>query len=252
MTIRLLHLNIEEGKRLETIVPYVREHDFDILQFQEVTSGEHNFKGTENFTEIKEVLGYDGIQAVYWRLQEDPMTYMSNATFYKPSLTPLSSHIEFLKPYADLSREELHDYPGHPTCALDVVFNLEGQNIHFINTHLVWGPTPEDEPYKVEQGKKLYDYVKNLSESFVLSGDFNVTPDSQIVKWLDELGTNHAVKAGVTNTLNPNTHRVRKLFPPGLAVDFLYTHPSLKVSNFQLIDTPDLSDHLGLSIEIEI
>jgi endonuclease/exonuclease/phosphatase family metal-dependent hydrolase len=161
--------------------------------------------------------------------------------------------VEFLKPYAEYeTEEEMRDYPAHPTNALDVVFEVSGQRIHCINTHLVWGPNPKDEPYKLEQGKVLYEYVKNLTEPFVLSGDFNVTPDSQIVRWIDELGVNHAVKHGITNTLNGNLHRAKVLFPKGLAVDFLYTSPSLQVTDFTLIDTPDLSDHYGLAITIEM
>jgi endonuclease/exonuclease/phosphatase family metal-dependent hydrolase len=252
MQIKLLHLNIEEGKRSEAIVDYVKAQDFDILQFQEVTGGEHNARGIENFPVLKDALGYHGIQAIYWRLKDDPETYMSNATFFRPSLQVVSSHTTFLKPYDDLTRQEMHDYPAHPTAALDVVFDLNDQHIHFINTHLVWGPTPEDKPYKLEQGKVLYDYVKSLKEPFVLSGDFNVTPDSQIVQWLNELGRNHVVENTITNTLNPNLHRVKHLFPLGLAVDFLYTEKSLTVTDFHLVDTPDLSDHYGLAITIEI
>lgn len=252
MKLKLLQLNIEEGKRYEEIVTYVLQQDFDILHFQEVTSGEQNLRGMEIFKVLKKHLEYEGIQAVYWRLRSDPNTYMSNATLFKPSFTPVSSHIEFLKPYEEVARERMDDYASLPTCALDVAFNLNGKKIHFINAHLVWGPTPEDKPYKLEQGKKLYDYVKSLQEQFVLSGDFNVSPDSQIVSWINELGRNHVVEKKITNTLNPNLHRAQQLFPKGLAVDFLFTEKSLKVKDFQLVDSPDLSDHYGLTIEIEV
>jgi endonuclease/exonuclease/phosphatase family metal-dependent hydrolase len=254
MIIKLFHLNIEEGKQQEAIIDYVRKEDFDILQFQEVTGGEHNALGMENFPTIKQALGYGGIQAIYWYLKDDPKTYMSNATFFKSSLHPVSHHVIPLKPEVSpaLPREVMKDYPSHPTAALDVLFHFSGLNIHFINTHLVWGPTPDDKPYKLAQGRVLYKYIKGLTEPFILSGDFNVTPDSQIVRWIDELGINHIVKHGITNTLNGNLHRAKELFPKGLAVDFFFTHPSLQVHNFKLIDTPDLSDHYGLVVEIEI
>jgi endonuclease/exonuclease/phosphatase family metal-dependent hydrolase len=252
VTIKLFQLNIEEGRFYEDIVSFVKKHDFDILHFQEVTSGEHSKRGFEVFTVLKEQLGYKGIQSVYWRLKGDPKTYMSNATYFKPEMLPQSSYELFLKPYQELTREEMRDYASHATSALDVVFLLNGKKIHFINTHLVWGPTPEDKPYKLEQGKKLHEYVKNLREPFILSGDFNVTPDSQIVKWMNELGRNHTIEHSITNTLNPNTHRVQHLFPAGLAVDFVFTEQSLQVQRFQLIDTPDLSDHFGMAIQIEL
>lgn len=252
MKISLLQLNIEEGRFKERIYEYVRKYDFDILHLQEVTSGEHNKRGIENFSDIKQSLDYEGIQSVYWRLKDDPNSYMSNAIFYKKSL-PFESYREvFLKPYAELTREEMADYPSHPTSLLDAVFSFSGKKVHCITTHLVWGPTPVDEQYKLEQGKILYEYIKQLDEQFVLSGDFNVTPDSQIVAWIDELGINHVKREHITNTLNPNTHRAHQLFPKGLAVDFLYTHPSLQISNFRLVDSPDLSDHFGLAIDLYV
>lgn len=250
MPLTFLQLNIEEGRFQEDIYAYVKKHDFDILHFQEVTSGEHNKRGLENFPEIKKELGYEGIQSIYWRLKEDTHTYMSNATFFKSSLKPLSSKEVFLKPFELLSREQMKDYPSHAASLLDVVFQLDSTPVHFINTHLVWGPTPEDKPYKLEQGKVLHDYIRSLREPFLLSGDFNVTPQSEIVTTLDTLAINHVVHAGITNTLNPQTHRVQSLFPKGLAVDFLYTASSLRVSDFTLVDTPNLSDHYGLSLTI--
>jgi endonuclease/exonuclease/phosphatase family metal-dependent hydrolase len=252
VSIKLFQLNIEEGKLYENIVSFVKKNDFDILHFQEVTGGEHNERGVEIFSVLEQQLGYVGKQSVYWRLKQDRDTYMSNATFYKASLPFVSYHEEFLKPYQELTREEMNDYTAHATSAIDVVFHFAGKNIHFINTHLVWGPTPEDKPYKLEQGKKLFEYVKRLKEPFVLSGDFNVTPDSQIVRWVSELGVNHVVKHGISNTLNPNLHRVKHLFPAGLAVDFLFTEKSLTVSDFALVDTPDLSDHLGLRVTLAV
>lgn len=252
MKLKVLHLNVEEAKRLETIVEYVRVEDFAILQLQEVTGNRHNFQGMDSFTVLKERFGYSGVQGVSWRLAGDPSTYFSNATFYKPTLTPVKTNVVYLKPYAETTEETLHSYADHPHCALDVSFSFAGQTIHFINTHLAWGPTPEDEPYKIDQGKILYEYVKSLNEPFVLSGDFNVTPDSQIVQWMNTLGRNHVVEHAITNTLNPNTHRIKHLFPEGLAVDFLFTDPSLQVTDFKLIDSPDLSDHFGLAVTLEV
>lgn len=252
MRLRLFHLNIEEGKRFEEIVTYVLQEDFDILLFQEVTGGRHNARGVDSFAVLKEHLRYSGVQGVSWRLKGDPSTHFSNAVLYKPSLKLVSSEVIYLKPYKETTEETMHQYTEHSHCAVDAVFSINGKVIHCISTHLAWGPTPEDEPYKVEQGKVLCEYVKSLKEPFVLSGDFNVTHDSQIVRWLNELGRNHTIEHKITNTLNPNLHRVKKLFPEGLAVDFLFTEKSLGVKEFRLVDSPDLSDHLGLAITLDV
>jgi endonuclease/exonuclease/phosphatase family metal-dependent hydrolase len=135
--------------------------------------------------------------------------------------------------------------------ALCLEFEFGRKKLWSINTHMAWGPTPIDEPYKVKQALKLQEFVKRVNDPFVLSGDFNVTKDSEIVRSFAKLGVNHAVFAGLTNTLNPRLHRAPQLFPPGLAVDFIYTSFGLDAYDFELVDSPDLSDHYGLKITIE-
>jgi len=125
-------------------------------------------------------------------------------------------------------------------------------NCGTINTHWAWGPTPKDEPYKLEQAKSLIEFVTTIKDPFVLTGDFNVTSDSKIIQDLNQLGINHTVRNELTNTLNPHLHRAVDIFPKGLAVDYIYTSFTLGTEGFTLIDTPDLSDHYGLKITIEI
>jgi endonuclease/exonuclease/phosphatase family metal-dependent hydrolase len=48
------------------------------------------------------------------------------------------------------------------------------------------------------------------------------------------------------------THAAKQLFPPGLGVDFAFVSKNISVTDFHLVDTPDLSDHLGLSLTIDV
>jgi endonuclease/exonuclease/phosphatase family metal-dependent hydrolase len=157
----------------------------------------------------------------------------------------------FLKPYLEKG-EEFIPPQDMPRAVLTTIFSFAGKEISFLNCHLAWGPHSKDEPHKVEQGKKLSEYVKSLTTPFVLTGDFNVDKDSQIVQWLEVVGENLVTKNGITNTLNPHTHAAKQLFPPGLGVDFAFVSKNISVTDFHLVDTPDLSDHLGLSLTIDV
>ncbi len=269
MSLKLLHLNIFQGKFLPRIIDYIKEHDFDILQFQEVSGGSmskggvwsghrellttanQETIGVDCFATIKKELQYEGILTTTLAKRNDHSSYFGNATFFKPELKLLATKELFLKPYVEIGDIPIPPQEA-PRAALITTFSLGTKDVAFINCHLAWGPTDEDEPYKVAQGKMLYEYVASLQTPFVLTGDFNVNKNSQIVAWMETLGRNLIVENNIINTLNPHTHAAKQVFPPGLGVDFAFVSKEIYVTDFQLIDTPDLSDHLGLSITLEV
>lgn len=255
MTIKLLQLNIYNGHRLSDIIHYVKKHNFDILHLQEVSGGVVAEGAIDCFSLLTHALGYNGYLVKTWKVENEPDSYFGNATFYKSELMPVSKKTIWLKPYEEIPQiEGVADkvIENLPRAAHDMVFTLNGKKIHFINTHLAWGKTPFDKPYKIEQAKILAEYIESLNEPFVLTGDYNVVPKTEVVGLFDTLGANLVTKFHIKNTLNPTLHRVKHLFPKGLAVDYIHIARSLAVSDFDLVDSPDLSDHYGLRVNITV
>jgi len=269
MTLTLLHLNIFQGKFLPLIIDFLKTHPHDILQFQEVSGGQMSKGGVwsghrqldtvanpetigvDCFETIKKELGYEGVLNITIAKRNDAASYVGNATFFKRTLHMTHVKELFLHPYAEAGDTPISPQDA-PRAVLSTTFLLNNQPYTFINCHLAWGPTSDDEPHKIAQGKKLYEYVKSLTTPFVLTGDFNVDQRSQVVAWMSTLGKNLVLEKGITNTLNPHTHAAKVLFPAGLGVDFAFVSKEINVTDFHLIDTPDLSDHLGLSMTLEI
>lgn len=272
MTLKLLHLNIFQGKLIDSIIDFVESEKFDILNFQEVTGGqfsrgginqypeEINFYnasinqeavGIDCFHKIKKGLGYRGVKAVNFNILNDKASYTGNATFYN-GLKLVSSEIIRMKPIREYINLESIDVPALPRSALALKFDINGKQLTVINAHLAWGPTSKDESYKLEQAKILLEYVKKIKTPFLLSGDFNLDSESKVVSWFSEIAINLTLKNNITNTLNPRIHSVKKLFPKGIPVDYIFTSNDIKVRSFKLIDQIDLSDHFGLSLEFEI
>ena len=257
MTLKFFHLNIQGGIRLEDVASYIKQNNFDIIQLQEVASGVLSKTGQDNFSYLQQSLPeYDSLMSKTMQVGEnDTPSYFGNATFYKKAFTLQEKEIVWLKPYEEYTvspERDVESIKNQPRNAVALKLAIKDTSLWTVNTHMAWGPTPLDEPYKIAQGAILESFLKNLTDPFILSGDFNVTPDSQIVKAIDNLAINHTKQAGLTNTLNPVIHRVKKLFPVGLAVDYIYTSKELRTQNFRLVVKPDLSDHLGLSIEVII
>ncbi len=252
MKLKIFQLNIQVGRMIDEVIAYCREQDFDIIHFQEVGGGEVSQSDPDNFSTLKNKLSMEGELVIATQQRNDPSSYYGNATFYKSELELISKEILWLKPFQEFDTWSIGgDFARElPRNALALQFSSRGRTFWSINTHLAWGPTPYDEPYKVKQVMKLHNYVKKMKDPFILTGDFNVTKDSEIVRGFDKVASNHAVQAGLTNTLNPRLHRVSQLFPPGLAVDFIYTSFDLETEDFELVDSPDLSDHYGMKITI--
>lgn len=255
MSIKFLDLNILHGKYLPTIIDFIHEGQFDVIHLQEVARGPWFPPeiDEDNFASLSRALSeYYGELAIAMKLKTDPGSYLGNAIFFKKNIKLLEKRVIWLKRYKELAYRHAIPIQAYPRNALCLELMIEGKPVYFINTHLAWGPTPEDRKYKLVQAKRLYKYLEKLHKPFILSGDFNLTPETQVVKMFDKLGQNLTKKSHVTNTLNPHIHRAKKLFPPGLAVDFIYTSNSVTVNDFKVIDHIDLSDHFGLVAEFTL
>lgn len=275
--ISILHLNIFQGKFLDEIIKFVKTHDVDILHFQEVSGGkfsgggeytypdpEHQKQAEKNassnpryaglniFEEIKKRLNYDGICASRVLLKGDHNSFNGNGTFYKKSLNLKEHKIIWLHEIFETDDPDDVNWRAAGYNAITAEFEIGNKTLWSVNTHLVWGPTPIDEPYKLEINMPLVDHMRTLPHPWILTGDFNVDKRSQVVQELNKIGINLSEKNGFTNTINERIHPAKELFPPGLAVDFAYTSEDVTVKSCEIINKIDLSDHYAILTKIEI
>lgn len=252
MTIKLLQLNIWKGTYLKEIVDYVRKETFDILTFQEVTSGSASSDKTSDIFELlKEELPMKGIQSVNFKFAEDDLSFFSVAIFYAPSLTLQRSEEIPLAPISYLSLKN-PDWEKASRTALSGTFIKEDREFNVITTHGAWSPEPIDTEEKIRQANVLINYLKTVKNPFVLTGDFNLRANSTVMGMYQQLAINLSEKFNIQNTLNARVHYAKKLFPPGIAVDHILVTPGVTVDSFQVIEDVDLSDHLGLAAKLRV
>lgn len=244
---KFLNLNLYKGKCLSAVLDYLEKEKFDIIQMQEVSGSRAGFGGVDCFKEIINKTGLSGRLLTNWTLKDDPHSYFGNATFYAPSVILEEEFSARFLPFAEIDDPAALPPDLQPKGALFLRLGYDGKSFWTVNTHMPWGPDPYDEPYKVAQADMLSAALKNLDRPFILSGDFNVVADTEVIKRMERLAPNIAQKYGVTNTLNPAIHRAKHLFPEGLAVDFIFTHMPIK--SFKLLSDHCLSDHVGMVIE---
>jgi len=254
---RLFHLNIEWGKLLPEIINYIRANDFDILCLQEVTGGEYTLDGKDKYKQLEEALPeYAGELVRTSNKPGDQQTYMGNAIFLRNGLEQLSKDVVWMHEYAvqEIRVDDPHNSElGNAVLALTLNSGSEGDLTFTVATgHFMWEKTPGDTEVKIARAKKVSDYLAALKDPFILTGDFNVGPLTRTSSQFGKIASNLSVEAGLTNTLNPGRSRHKHLFPPGIMCDYIFTSPKVKVHEFKLIDTPELSDHFGLSLEFSV
>ncbi len=253
MPIRVLQLNIQKGSRLPAVIAYIKKHAFDIVCLQEVAGGPLAYNHKDCYTEILETTGLLGEVAVSVRVRGDPSSYIGVATFYRPEWQPIASRTVWLKRYQEIPRSDRLDARTISRCALVTILARGNDRLMVINTHLAWGPTPNDTLYKKNQAEKLYQWIRHhRRDPFLLVGDFNLNPNTNMVSRLSSLGVNLTKRYRVTNTLNPRTHYAKHLFPSGLPVDYIITDRRLHIKKFFVEETADLSDHYGLIVEFQV
>jgi endonuclease/exonuclease/phosphatase family metal-dependent hydrolase len=267
VSFKILQLNIFQGKYLDRVIDFVKKEDIDILHLQEITAGKLSQGGTYHypgnflkrklnikkkfikincFEEIKKNLKMDGILVATSKLKGDSESYFGNATFFKKNIKLLSNKIVWLKDFLEID-ESFTDIPNLSRAAIIAKFKIgRTKTLTTINSHFAWGPNPLDEPYKINQARKLYNAIKTSPDPFVFTGDFNVTPETNSASMFDGIGRNLVKEFGVKNTLNKRVHPAKVLFPRGIAVDYIFVSEDIEVKKFEVIDKIDLSDHYGL------
>jgi len=127
----------------------------------------------------------------------------------------------------------------------DKKINLPVQFGHTIcNFHGHWKPhtNKEDLPERIEQSKKIVEFLKPEKSKKILCGDFNLAPHTQSIRILEDGMRNLVKEYGITST---RSHYYTK---DGKFADYILVSPEVEVKDFKVL--PDVvSDHLPLYLE---
>jgi exonuclease III len=116
-----------------------------------------------------------------------------------------------------------------------------------LNFHGLWnGQGKDDSPERIEQSNKIISFIKNKDiKSFVLTGDFNLSPDTESLKMIEEeLSAKSLIKDfKITSTRTPLYTKENKF------ASYVFTGKDILVKDFKVL--PDeVSDHAALYIEV--
>jgi len=123
---------------------------------------------------------------------------------------------------------------------------LLNNNLTIINFHGLWnGKGKGDSDDRIEQSKKIIEFIKSLDTEVVLCGDFNLLPETESIKIIEDAGLRNLIKEN-----NIQSTRTSFYTKPDKHADYIFVSSGVKVLDFKVL--PDeVSDHSALYLEIE-
>lgn len=117
--------------------------------------------------------------------------------------------------------------------------------VTFINFHGLWkkGVKKEDIPERIEQSQKIVEFLKTLTNPFVFAGDFNLLPESESIKIIENAGYKNLIKEYKIKSTRTSYYKHEEKH-----ADYAFVSNSISVNDFKVL--PDeVSDHSPLYLD---
>ncbi|MSR71391.1 MAG: endonuclease/exonuclease/phosphatase family protein [Candidatus Taylorbacteria bacterium] len=248
---KLITLNTWGGKVTKPLTKFITEHiDIDIFCFQEVfhdakkkTRGDFIGAHLELYTHLQSLL--PNHSSFFSSTVDD---YYGNASFVKKDFDVHSS--------GDIRIFENPAYSGKGGNHMRKMLWLEisggklGKNmIAILNVHGLWnGKGKSDTPDRIEQSKRIKEFMDSMKIPKILCGDLNLLPHTESLKMLEKNMQNMIKEYKVTST---RTSLYTRAETNGEFADYIFLSPNFKVHDFKVL--PDeVSDHSPLYLEFNL
>ncbi|HEX3095525.1 MAG TPA: endonuclease/exonuclease/phosphatase family protein [Patescibacteria group bacterium] len=148
----------------------------------------------------------------------------------------------FYRKNYEYDNDRVHYYEGDDhgrsfqVCEIDV----NGQTIQVGNVHGLYSEDKLDSEQTIAQTKFFIEKLKLKNLPSILVGDFNLLPETESMKVVDEVYQNLNAKFNVASTRSK-----------GQVIDYIFTSPEFTAINLQ-VDQVDISDHYPVIAEINL
>jgi endonuclease/exonuclease/phosphatase family metal-dependent hydrolase len=137
------------------------------------------------------------------------------------------------------------DIGNHARNIQFITTEFNGLPLTIINFHGLWnGQGKGDSVDRLNQSKKIKEFIETLRGNVVMCGDFNLLPNTESIQILEDIGLKNLIKeAGVTSTRTSHYTKSEKF------ADYAFVSKALEVKDFKVL-SEEVSDHSPLNLEI--
>lgn len=255
MNIKIISLNLYEGGLLfDNISDFLITEQPDIVAFQEVNNGSDpelpiNLRSIEELVKVLPQYQHFFAPEILLRYPEGKID-IGNAIFSKYPITETQT-IFLNVPYGEYDVVPIGgDFSMHPKNMQCCRVHINKQTLLVCNLHGIWGLDGIDNNDRLKMSELIVKQVRG-KEKVILTGDFNLKPNTQTIANIEKHLTN-VFKDELKTTFNLNRKDLERF--PGYAsavVDMIFTSQDIVVTKHTCPQV-DVSDHLPLIIEFDI
>ncbi len=253
---KLVSLNVYGGKFFKPLMEFLKEQakDADIFCFQEMLNAPQGAERQEGksvqdlFQRCAGILSeFEGFfDSVEENWVEDMKAPWGLATFVRRTI-PLSERGEFFV-FRERNTMEKQNPSTIPRLVQYAKFAYNSKQFTLCNFHGLYsaGSKKLDTPDRIEQCKRVRDYLNRQSGAKILCGDFNLAQNTESLRMLEKEMRNLITEYGITSTRSSMYYR--NYATETHFGDYVIVSPEVQVSDFS-VPNIHISDHLPLIME---
>lgn len=248
MKLKILQWNIWTEEDPKNVVKLIQELNPDIACLQEATINceGNGFINVPKFLQAKTGMNLHFQKAQYWPTDKGKK-YQGNCIL---SRNPFTEKTHFYVQKMKHSNFDDYSYEGRVLVVGKI--DYEGKILTVGTTHLSYTHKFEETEQKIFEEMKLLSIIKGLPEPLLLAGDFNVPPDSHLIKKLNsqftDLGPSFNQKTWTTKKFSYQGFEEDEL---NWRLDYIFGTKDISVAESKVVKT-EYSDHLPIFAEIEL
>jgi endonuclease/exonuclease/phosphatase family metal-dependent hydrolase len=238
-SIKLVSLNVEKYKHVDSVLKFLQHADADVICLQELFE--------PHVAPIARMLNMQSVFAptTYFSAEpEYPKVLEGMGLFTRLSLTDVRKQLYMGNPDAVPIYNDKSDDQSNVNFSL-LTAKVEKENALFQigTTHFAWSPegTATDEQRMAMQ--RLLGLLAQYNE-MILCGDFNAPRGREIFQMLADVYKDN-IPISYTTSIDPNIHRSGAI---EYMVDGLFTTPHYNADNVRLIG--GVSDHCAIAADV--
>ena len=145
------------------------------------------------------------------------------------------------------SRSAPGEIDGHHARNLQwVKIKVEGKDVTVVNVHGLWnGKGKSDTPDRLDQSRRIKEFMDQVATPKILCGDFNLRPDTESLGMIKE-GMNDLVYMHNVSSTRTSLYGKEEKF-----ADYIFTSPEIKINEFKVLPH-EVSDHSPLYLDFEV
>lgn len=235
-SICLITLNIWGGHLELPLLNFIAKNkNIDIFCFQEVYKSAKNKISTNDDKVVLDIHNKIG----------DVLS--KHSSYFAPVVNGIYGLSIFLKKeikvlnHGSYIIHKCNNYPGsgptHSRVLQWLEFSKNNQTYTVANIHGLWnGKGKSDSPNRLEQSKKIREFIEKNQNPVILCGDFNLAPDTKSIKIISENMVDLIKKNKISSTRT-------KFYKKSIRyADYIFTSRDIQIEKFKVLKD-EVSDH---------